>query len=1075
MRVRRFLQLALLLTLLALLTLSVPALSQLYPNRDDIGFGTPGWQSYCIGPPCAGGVGTPSYVNQTFTNTSLSLDGNSMMMTETGTNYSNVMFHYSFGANNGATTFTGTYSAYIQSSLAPWQVFGMDMYQFIPGVRLMFGSQCAISGATAGYWSFFDQGDNPPNGTWKVSSVACPIVAPNTWYTISMTVHRVPGDTSCSGGVPAEHYDSITINGTTTSLGLSYCSETYGGSNDTGMQFDVSSSAAGGTLTAYVDEMSYFSYIPPSSTSPYNVITSPIIPDVLTAPSLGGITGNNALVTDAMVASNTIYRVTDGATQTGANSSFEYSVPCGGSADNNIISLGDHFFLTVDSGSNYFIRYLNPSGHNSLALYPNLDPAKGNLTVNCGEFSYTNDLLYYDYGSIALSAPAIVNQYNLTGYNVPSITTPAAVPTQTQMFNYANAGVTGVQWRTAGGINRSDNLNSLSFVNAMGFSLTGSQGTGCIVAAGVANAVNPVATNNLYYVYNTCTGVVTKYSYTGGWNATILGTVSNVDRYCVHNVKYHGGSWVTVTATFAGCSGAVTGSGAVYYFWNYTTSTVIPCVACTGHETEYINSFIGAESSSNDGYNFQQITYSTAGAGLVNTSGTTMTFVSGIPPSASMTGEIAINNVAYQISSCTSSTCTLTTSVPTLTGVYYNYPVTALQDAGTYGSPKLITYPSLWSQVDPCSAGSFPFANSPCYKTPLDTHLSANTNPGNDTGMVFYTTTSFSNTQFPRSIGTVSVTGGTVTLTYGAPFTSSWVGHNIIINRNNCTISPPFISTSQMTVTGCSLGTLTNVPYLFTLYSGGSYDEVNGIVGGGTTPPAGYNYRFGYMYNTTLSPYFSTQNAIGAASQDGTVILFSSDWQCTLGTTNGTSSTYCPPDWYASGSLASGALLWPRTNNGGLYVYTNSSACTLSSLGPNPWNQTVGGTQSNGGCTLTNIGTIRGDIFAMNTGASAPSTQTLTVTVAGSGTVTDNLAEISCPSTCTASYTSGTVVTLSQSPTAGYTFTGWTGACSGIGACVVTMSSAQGVTATFILTPPAPSGLEIQNGVQFVQGVTLKP
>lgn len=226
------------------------------PNNDD---SATGWQPACVGPTCAGGVGTPSSWNQTFVNASPSQDGNSMMMTETGTNYSNVMFHKSIGSDNSATTFTGTYSVYIPS-LTPYQVFGMDMYQYIPGVRLMFGSQCAVAGTTAGFWSFFDQGSGP-DGTWHVSTVPCPLTSA-TWYTISMTVHRVPGDTSCAGGVPAEHYDSLTqatvpLAPVTYPLNVTYCSETTAFANDTGMQFDISSNSVGGTLTAYVDLMSY--------------------------------------------------------------------------------------------------------------------------------------------------------------------------------------------------------------------------------------------------------------------------------------------------------------------------------------------------------------------------------------------------------------------------------------------------------------------------------------------------------------------------------------------------------------------------------------------------------------------------------------------------------------------------------------------------------------------------------------------------------------------------------------------------------------------------------------------------
>ena len=69
----------------------------------------------------------------------------------------------------------------------------------------------------------------------------------------------------------------------------------------------------------------------------------------------------------------------------------------------------------------------------------------------------------------------------------------------------------------------------------------------------------------------------------------------------------------------------------------------------------------------------------------------------------------------------------------------------------------------------------------------------------------------------------------------------------------------------------------------------------------------------------------------------------------------------------------------------------------------------------------------------------------------GSGTVTSNPTGINCGSTCSASYSYNTQITLSVTPAVGSTFTGWSGACTGSGTCTVTMDNAKSVTANFNL------------------------
>ena len=77
----------------------------------------------------------------------------------------------------------------------------------------------------------------------------------------------------------------------------------------------------------------------------------------------------------------------------------------------------------------------------------------------------------------------------------------------------------------------------------------------------------------------------------------------------------------------------------------------------------------------------------------------------------------------------------------------------------------------------------------------------------------------------------------------------------------------------------------------------------------------------------------------------------------------------------------------------------------------------------------------------------------LTVTLAGTGTgsVSSNPGGITCPDGCSANFNSGSQVTLTETPGTGSNFSGWSGGgCTGTGTtCVVTMSAAETVTATF--------------------------
>ncbi len=109
---------------------------------------------------------------------------------------------------------------------------------------------------------------------------------------------------------------------------------------------------------------------------------------------------------------------------------------------------------------------------------------------------------------------------------------------------------------------------------------------------------------------------------------------------------------------------------------------------------------------------------------------------------------------------------------------------------------------------------------------------------------------------------------------------------------------------------------------------------------------------------------------------------------------------------------------------------------------------------SGGGCSGTGTCVITLNAATAVTATFTLQTFTLTVTKSGTGTgtVTSGPVGIDCGSTCMFGFTANTMVTLTATPDANSTFTGWSGSgCSGTGQCVVPMTMARSVNAQFTI------------------------
>jgi virginiamycin B lyase len=108
------------------------------------------------------------------------------------------------------------------------------------------------------------------------------------------------------------------------------------------------------------------------------------------------------------------------------------------------------------------------------------------------------------------------------------------------------------------------------------------------------------------------------------------------------------------------------------------------------------------------------------------------------------------------------------------------------------------------------------------------------------------------------------------------------------------------------------------------------------------------------------------------------------------------------------------------------------------------WN--VGGCSGTAPCTLTLNGNT-----AVTANFDLTPSFTLSVAPSGAGMVTSNPSGINCGATCSASFLSGTQITLTAVAATGSSFAGWSGGgCSGSLACTVTISANTTVSATFV-------------------------
>jgi Divergent InlB B-repeat domain len=257
---------------------------------------------------------------------------------------------------------------------------------------------------------------------------------------------------------------------------------------------------------------------------------------------------------------------------------------------------------------------------------------------------------------------------------------------------------------------------------------------------------------------------------------------------------------------------------------------------------------------------------------------------------------------------------------------------------------------------------------------------------------------------------------------------------------------------SNLTAMGSALGTRgTTLADAFHAYAVAV--KFNRTCGGGYVYPYCFEEGAGYLSVADPTPVDRTIASVGGSTSATVEDNYALAWVALPSSTGEYNVTLSTSGGQLRGTVAcdtgSGLELSPLPA-----VATSGQSSTLAGFNPSGCNSRVL-VVTNEAQTAANPTTSTSRSFTVSTAGSSASAHTLSVTRVGSGrgAVTSNDGHIDCGNVCSETYDSATVVTLSATPAPGSSFTGWTGDCSGIAPCTVTMSESHTVQASFDSIP----------------------
>jgi hypothetical protein len=245
------------------------------------------------------------------------------------------------------------------------------------------------------------------------------------------------------------------------------------------------------------------------------------------------------------------------------------------------------------------------------------------------------------------------------------------------------------------------------------------------------------------------------------------------------------------------------------------------------------------------------------------------------------------------------------------------------------------------------------------------------------------------------------------------------------------------------------------------VYNSGNMTISNSTISGNSARNGGIAHDNNTLsiVNSTITNNTGTNGAGGIHKFGGTVNVTNS---IVAGNT-GTSGNNCNATLTSGGYNLESAAECGFTGTGDIQNGTASLGALASNGGDTQTHSLQSGSDAidagdcNGGAVTTDQrGTARPQGSACDIGAFETVKYTVSVTVNGTGSVADDDSlgtfDIACGATCSDYVPTGESVVLIPTAGAGYSFTGWSGDCSGTGNCTLSsITAAKNVTASFAL------------------------